>query len=152
MSEAESPELNTDIQPQEQGQAAFNNLYSSENLNASSEFLVSDISVTESLDSDERLEEYENEVIIDVASATNITHVISSDPTIIRRSTTALIERIPTSRIKAGSRPPLSRSAYSSDAVPKLRDEYSWKRPSITLSNYPPAPDYFPFKSSVASV
>ncbi|OTA55862.1 hypothetical protein K449DRAFT_468692 [Hypoxylon sp. EC38] len=148
MSEPESFELNTDVHYQEKCERP-NNLYSGKS-NASSESVTSSVSVAESLDSDERLQVYENEAVINVASVESLTRMVSPDPTVIRRSMAASIERIPTPRIRAGSRPPLSRSAYSPTAIPTLRDGYTWKRPSITLKDYPRAPDYFPFNSSVA--
>ncbi|KAI1459694.1 hypothetical protein F4805DRAFT_50285 [Annulohypoxylon moriforme] len=108
---------------------------------------LSDISVTESLDSDEQLDEYEHEAIINVALAEKFTRVsCEAGPvtTEVRRSAPEPIIRKPTPRIRIGSKPPLSRSAFARAGLPSLKDGSA---AATTLRGYPKAPQYFPFKS-----
>ncbi|KAI1210143.1 uncharacterized protein F4807DRAFT_423953 [Annulohypoxylon truncatum] len=126
------------------------NIIYSEEINVSSGSL-SDISVTESLDSDEQLDEYENEAIVTVASAEKFTRAspeIGPMATVIRRSAPEPIVRKPTPRIRTGSKPPLSRSAFARAGLPSPKDG---SPATTTLRGYPKAPKYFPYKSKARS-
>ncbi|KAI0886637.1 uncharacterized protein GGS22DRAFT_199042 [Annulohypoxylon maeteangense] len=121
------------------------NLIYTEELNYSFESL-SDVSVTESLDSDEYLDEYENNAIINVAIVEKITRVSCQTvvtPTVIRHSVPDVIVRKPAPRIKTGSKPPLSRSAFAHAGLPSPEDG------SAAARRYPKAPPYFPYQSKV---
>ncbi|KAI1099081.1 hypothetical protein F4804DRAFT_322904 [Jackrogersella minutella] len=121
----------------------------SEEENSSSESVATDFSITESLDSDEQLEEYETEAIINIASSENITRVsccTETITTVIRRPVAEPVERKPTPRIKTGSKPPLSRSAFAGAGLPSPKDGSPGQRPTTTLRGYPKAPKYFPYK------
>ncbi|KAI0835966.1 hypothetical protein F5Y06DRAFT_114656 [Hypoxylon sp. FL0890] len=149
LSEGEVPGFDTDIRSQGQGRGS-NDLYR-EDVNTSQP-LSMDPTAVEPQDLDKILEAYESEPIVHTASAAKTAHVTrtpDSDTNIARHSMSAPIERIPTPRIRAGSRPPLSRSAFSSAGLPSPRDGYPGDRPSATLRDYPRAPKYFPFESKV---
>ncbi|KAI1412018.1 hypothetical protein F5Y13DRAFT_190701 [Hypoxylon sp. FL1857] len=118
---------------------------------ASSESLFKRVSVTESLDTDEQLEGYESEATINAASTAIISRVTGtpdSFTTVIHCPIESPTERAPTPRIRSGSKPPLSRSAFSLDGLPIPSDGHPRKRPSDTLRDYPRAPQYFPFTST----
>ncbi|KAI1137754.1 hypothetical protein F5Y05DRAFT_386239 [Hypoxylon sp. FL0543] len=143
--ENELSKPNTNVQYQEQEY-----LYS-EQANASSESLFTDVSAAERSYMDEQFDDYENETIVEIASPASkprVTRTPDSGTDIVSMS--ASIERIPTPRIRAGSRPPLSRSAFSGSGLPSPRDGFPGRRPGETLREYPRAPKYFPFKSKVA--
>ncbi|KAI1398620.1 hypothetical protein F4819DRAFT_21718 [Hypoxylon fuscum] len=126
----------------------------SEEANTSSESLLSNVSVTESLDSDEQLEGYEDEVNFYTASSASITRVsldASAEVADVSLSvfrpvteTERNLERNPTPRIRRGSKPPLSRSAFSGVGLPRPMDGSQGQRSCETLSGYPQAPRYFP--------
>ncbi|KAI2627812.1 hypothetical protein GGR54DRAFT_590527 [Hypoxylon sp. NC1633] len=62
-----------------------------------------------------------------------------------RRSRAGIIQRMPAPRILAGSKPPLSRSAYSGAGIPRPRR--SGGNTTLRLRRYPRPPKYFPFQS-----
>ncbi|KAI2469106.1 hypothetical protein F4781DRAFT_395828 [Annulohypoxylon bovei var. microspora] len=143
--EDELCEVKIDVENQEYEDIP-NDVYSKE-VNYSSESLT-DVSVAGSLDFDE----YESEAIVDVASAEKFTRVscgTESITTVIRRSVTGSIGRRPTPRIRIGSKPPLSRSAFAGAGLPSPKDGTPGQRAGATLRGYPKAPKYFPFKSKV---
>ncbi|KAK7757497.1 hypothetical protein SLS62_000512 [Diatrype stigma] len=76
-------------------------------------------------------------------------------PTAATTTTTTtrdVIERQPTPRIKTGSKPPLSKSAYAnaSYADSSSRDARG-RRPSVSSTARPKAPRYFPFRSQMVA-
>ncbi|KAI0891905.1 hypothetical protein F4806DRAFT_287563 [Annulohypoxylon nitens] len=108
---------------------------------------ISDVSITESLDSDGLLDEYEKEAVIHTASIEKFTRVSPelgpgatgiSPPTPI-----SIVNRKSTPRIKTGSKPPLSRSAFAGAGLPSPEDGTPVP---ATLRGYPKAPQYFPYK------
>ncbi|KAL7619714.1 hypothetical protein AAE478_010256 [Parahypoxylon ruwenzoriense] len=116
--------------------------------NTSSESLTSDVSVTESLDNEEHLENYESEVVVHVASMENIIPA-TPERTTIRRSTACTLERKPTPRIRSGSKPPLCRSAFAGAGQAVAKDGCDGQSPGTKLKGYPQAPRYFPFRSRI---
>ncbi|KAI3316862.1 hypothetical protein HD806DRAFT_403570 [Xylariaceae sp. AK1471] len=113
---------------------------------------VSTISITESLDNDEQLEGYESEVAVSEASMENITQVRSRSTDANNASTrgrdTCTLERTPTPRIRRGSKPPLSRSAFVDGGVPCLDEQCRGScRRCVTRRGRAKTPNYFPFKS-----
>ncbi|KAI0007161.1 hypothetical protein F4779DRAFT_619866 [Xylariaceae sp. FL0662B] len=82
--------------------------------NSSSDSVMTDISITESLDTEEELKGYENEVTVHKVSRESITRVCSHTSMINAISPSAAdpIELKPTPRIRTGSKPPLSKSAF----------------------------------------
>ncbi|KAI1773100.1 hypothetical protein F4818DRAFT_443463 [Hypoxylon cercidicola] len=125
--------------------------YSSES-NASSASVSTGVSITDSLDSDE-LDGYDSEVTVETASRASIVRVSSRStpdvaPVTIRSSEPKPLEQKLTPRMGIGSRPPLSRSAFST-AGSSQKYECQRRPRSETLRNYPRAPGYFPFRPLV---
>jgi hypothetical protein len=90
--------------------------------NLSSNFL-STKSVTESLGNDEQHKGHESEVTVNGASKENMTLVRSRTNVSGRGRDTCTLERTPTPRIRRGSKPPLSRSAFVDGGVPCLDEQ-----------------------------
>ncbi|KAI1505161.1 hypothetical protein F5X99DRAFT_431298 [Biscogniauxia marginata] len=105
-------------------------------------------SITESLYTEEQLEGYESDASIKDLSIENINRVRPHSNTASRVTNVVSgpIEAKNTPRIKAGSKPPLSRSAFARGGEPGL-DESSKQLNGSTPLVYPRAPRYFPFKS-----
>ncbi|KAI0148624.1 hypothetical protein GGR57DRAFT_515315 [Xylariaceae sp. FL1272] len=115
--------------------------------------------ISESLDTDEQLEGYESEVSINEASTKNITRVKASTSPITARGRPISkvfepLERKPTPRIRKGSKPPLSRSAFSGSGVPCLHGTCQGGcngdgKGVVAVGRHAKQPKYFPFKSKV---
>ncbi|KAI1260257.1 hypothetical protein F5Y18DRAFT_432407 [Xylariaceae sp. FL1019] len=112
--------------------------------------------ISESLDTDEQLEGYESEVSINEASTENITRVKASTSPVTARGRPRSkafepVERKPTPRIRKGSKPPLSRSAFSGSGVPCLygtcQGGCNGDGKGGVVNRHAKAPKYFPFKS-----
>ncbi|OTA98088.1 hypothetical protein M426DRAFT_17774 [Hypoxylon sp. CI-4A] len=140
--------LITDIQDFEYKQA-FDSIYSID-ANSPLESIDSDMSNAGSLGSEDLLETYEQDAIIDIAEAANPTRISQTQDTVVRNSTAdPTLKPNPVPRIRAGSRPPLSRSAFAGVGLPRHRDGAPGDRPAMTLRGYPRSPKYFSFKSIV---
>ncbi|CAJ2509273.1 Uu.00g142990.m01.CDS01 [Anthostomella pinea] len=119
--------------------------------NASTESLCSLVSVTSPLDTDEQLESYEGEVTINEASVENInrmkTRPRSTTLSVVERVQSDIPERQPTPRIRSGSKPPLSRSAFANSGLPCLQDGCNGRNSAALPAMYHRGQKYFPYKS-----
>ncbi|XXH01555.1 hypothetical protein Hte_007915 [Hypoxylon texense] len=142
----------------------------SQGKNSSSESVCTGVSITESLLESEELDGYDSEVTVETASRasiisrTSITRVSLHSPPACTPDAAEIIsmrspepvlpdmyerERGTRPRMGIGSRPPLSRSAFSIAGMPHPQNEYQGRPRSETLKAYPRAPGYFPFRSTL---
>ncbi|KAK6953664.1 hypothetical protein Daesc_005969 [Daldinia eschscholtzii] len=131
-----------------------------EEANTSVESLFADVTLPQPPDSGEQLEKYNSKVTIETVSSGSISQVSLNHHVEPMAGDVSYSEpepelepimREPTPRMGSGSKPPLSRSAFSGAAMPCAKDGYLDKRPTLTLIGYPRPPRYFPFKSKIGS-
>ncbi|KAI1464853.1 uncharacterized protein F4812DRAFT_142408 [Daldinia caldariorum] len=124
------------------------------------------------IDSGEQFEGYDMEVTLEAASSGNISQVSLShgvqpmaadmiylepepepepEPEWERERELKPVRRGSAPRVGSGSKPPLSRSAFSNAPKPCAKDRYLDKKPCLTLAGYPRPPRYFPFRSKIGS-
>ncbi|KAI1804473.1 hypothetical protein F4811DRAFT_520029 [Daldinia bambusicola] len=141
-----------------------------EEANISVASVFADVPLPEPPDSGEQLEGYDSEVTLEAVSSGNISQVSLShsvqpiaadmiylepepEPEPMREWEweSRPIRRGSAPRVGSGSKPPLSRSAFSMAAKPCVKDGYLDKKPCLTLAGYPRPPKYFPFRSKIGS-
>ncbi|KAI4869847.1 hypothetical protein F4820DRAFT_341911 [Hypoxylon rubiginosum] len=145
--------------------------------NPSCESISTGVSITESLLDSDELDGYDSEVTVgtasrasiisrrsvarvslhstrtptpDAAETTSPFSVRSPSPVPVPAECPPECECQPRRRTGTGSKPPLSRSAFSTAGLPHPKNEYQGgRRRSETLTGYPRAPGYFPFQSGL---
>ncbi len=111
---------------------------------------------TEPLDTDEEPEDYESDGIINETRIERLPSARRRSNAVSGSSATSAVadpvERQPTPRIKAGSKPPLSKSAYANCCASSIDcncDARGRRARSGSVSR-PRAPRYFPFRSQIS--